>query len=651
MFNKKILAGIAFAGTAFASLALGPGEAPFSYNKTNEQKNPYGYGRKETLSVAINLSGKELEGKKILGVRVPFNTVEYFSGLSGWTTTTLDIEGKENKPNGAVATADIVANAYNEIRFDEPYVIPEGGCYAGYSFTIDEITNSAYSPILLISSKNDGAFYLHGSYSQRKWSDQSGLGTSAMEVILGGLEENALGVKSVVCSASGVNSPVQAILTVSNHGTSPVHDFEYEYTVDGKTYTGKVEIPEETEGKTIYSSPFYATTYNTTIMLPAFEDADTYPMQMKITKVNGVDNTDEMASCDTDVRIVGRVAYKRPVVEEYTGTWCQYCIRGYAGMEYMTHNFEDFIGIVYHNQDPMEVLVSTQFPEGGGGFPYARFDRTKDVDAFYGDQPSSSYKFGLDAAWLERRHNTYCPADIDVKVEWNDDETELNITSTVNFVKDENSKIYRIAYALLQDEMTGNGASWAQHNGYSGNTSFYNHPLMDEYARAAGSINGLVFNDVYMGGSETGGIANSLPYDIKKDTPYEHSYTIKLADIKGTRTNPIIQDKKKLKVVALLISSRKIINGAKAFVPGYDGELANVKGDRLNDNGEAYWMEVQPEYVPPVDPETGVEDILNDADAAVEGIYDLNGRRVENPSEGIYIFRLSNGKTVKRVIR
>ena len=50
MFNKKILAGIAFAGTAFASLALGPGEAPFSYNKTNEQKNPYGYGRKETLS-------------------------------------------------------------------------------------------------------------------------------------------------------------------------------------------------------------------------------------------------------------------------------------------------------------------------------------------------------------------------------------------------------------------------------------------------------------------------------------------------------------------------------------------------------------------------------------------------------------------------
>ena len=62
----------------------------------------------------------------------------------------------------------------------------------------------------------------------------------------------------------------------------------------------------------------------------------------------------------------------RPLIEEYTGTWCGWCPRGFTGMEMLRETFgEDFIGVAIHNQDPMAVLTTSQYPSNIQGFPSA----------------------------------------------------------------------------------------------------------------------------------------------------------------------------------------------------------------------------------------------------------------------------------------
>ena len=73
----------------------------------------------------------------------------------------------------------------------------------------------------------------------------------------------------------------------------------------------------------------------------------------------------------------------RPLIEEYTGTWCGWCIRGFVGMELMRETFgDDFIGIAYHNGDAMQ--ITTNYPNNVTGFPSAFLERNYSIDPLYG---------------------------------------------------------------------------------------------------------------------------------------------------------------------------------------------------------------------------------------------------------------------------
>lgn len=48
---------------------------------------------------------------------------------------------------------------------------------------------------------------------------------------------------------------------------------------------------------------------------------------------------------------------------------------------------------------------------------------------------------------------------------------------------------------------------------------------------------------------------------------------------------------------------------------------------------------------------TGITDIDSDVNAAVVGRYDANGRKIDAPQKGINIVKLSNGKTIKTVVK
>ncbi len=79
------------------------------------------------------------------------------------------------------------------------------------------------------------------------------------------------------------------------------------------------------------------------------EQIGTLDYKLYISAVNG-------EPCDTGYALTGNIlslesGFKRNLVfEEGTGTWCGWCVVGYAGMEYMKETYGDkgFIGIAVH---------------------------------------------------------------------------------------------------------------------------------------------------------------------------------------------------------------------------------------------------------------------------------------------------------------
>ena len=104
--------------------------------------------------------------------------------------------------------------------------------------------------------------------------------------------------------------------------------------------------------------------------------------------------------------------------------------------------------------------------------------------------------------------------------------------------------------------------------------------------------------------SELLGGAQTTISNATADTPVKVNYAFSVADAINTSYAPIVQDVTKLKVVALLID--------------------NVTGTVANANKTA------------VDTSTGIN-IVERTNCERTSIYDLMGRRISQPTKGLYI--------------
>jgi len=161
---------------------------------------------------------------------------------------------------------------------------------------------------------------------------------------------------------------------------------------------------------------------------------------------------------------ISQSAQKKVVIEEGTGTWCGWCPRGAVAMEYMTTAHpDDFIGIAVHNGDPMAV---TEYNNGANftSFPGANVDRAilggtvsnPDFDTYYADRIALAVPASITAT----SSGSGSALTVDVSCTFH----------TVFAVAD-----YRLAVVLTEDDVTGTGSAWDQHNYYSSQTA--NIPL------------------------------------------------------------------------------------------------------------------------------------------------------------------------------
>jgi len=568
-------------------------------------ESTWGTRVKENYDVAIHITDASLIGKTVTGIVVP--TLSNTANWKAWLTKKLVLSNNLNAPD-IESVSFSPSDKKTTITFSSPYTITQDGVYVGYSFDISTLTDDTKTPVLVVKSNDAEKFYLHTSRKYTKWASRPELGVaSALTVIIGGASANAATIGSLQSTVTQIKQPTNYTFHVLNHGSAGVKSVDYSYSVAGKTGTGHANLSIDA---------FYNKSGDVSFNLPEFDDPGNYTINLAIDKVNDETNADAAISSQSgEITVYKVIPVHRPLLEEYTGTWCGYCPRGFVGLERM--NLLDpanFIGISFHNGDAME--ITTSFDNTVPGFPDAWIDRYHETDAYVGDNTTNS--FGIDKVYSALA-KVIAPADISLSAKWTDEsKTAVTVTSSVSFALDQSSNHWRVAYFLIADSLHGTTTTWKQHSYYAGGTTFADDPLMapfikDEYTYP-------YFSDVVIATSKNwvSGEEGSITAPIKGGIPQTFDYTFSLADAVNTSKESLVQDKKYIRVVAALIDTETghVINAAKIGIsPLETSGISNL--DATNP------LKVSLAY------------------------YSIDGKRLTAPQRGLNIVKTSDGKTFK----
>ncbi len=191
-------------------------------------------------------------------------------------------------------------------------------------------------------------------------------------------------------------------------------------------------------------------------------------------------------------------AKRRVVVEDHTGAWCGWCVRGTQTLRELSEEYgEDFIPVAVHNGDGMAIQsIQTPLAQKIGltGYPSGSVNRM----LFSGQ----SKVVLSDGAWKSATQIVYDEfgevwADIDV--EWNltpQGQLSANVTVTADA---DASGAYGINLFVMEDGVTGTGSGYNQQNYLSGRAGFEGHYYYDKPGVIQGYVHDNVLRDMLSG--------------------------------------------------------------------------------------------------------------------------------------------------------
>lgn len=565
-----------------------------------------GNDRAETYNVAVRLAEPAMAGMKVTSLSVAFPQGCQPTDVSAWLTNTLSVQivkGKRQNVPDITSVAATVNDGVLTVNFDDGFVIPQTGLYAGYTFTVADTEGGNATPVAVTAGQQDGAFYLYTSRKYMDWTDRSAtLGcVSAMTVSLEGeVDPVSVGVKLPEITRycyrdNGFNIPVR----LTSFGADAIASVEYSYSANGKSGSGVYKLPKTTTIQWGHSLE---------VSLPISDvlAKGTADLSLKIDKVNSAANPNPANQGTGDILGLYKVPANRPLVEEYTGLSCGYCPRGTAGMEYMNNNYaEEFVGVSIHDGDVMSIFSRSDMPCTTSVYPSAWINRTICTDPYLGDHTGTGLAgpFAFDKVWRKVQEK-YTPIDISAKAYWDENNPgQVKVETDVMFVEPVD-RGYRIGYYLVEDAMEG--ANWLQFNYFAGWTDMYGIEEMYRFVYGDTYVTGY-YNDVLIMTSDVKGVAGSLPAEIEPEVTYHHTYTFVPSEAQNLNGTKIFQDPDYLKVVAFIVEDRASAEVANSVLAYVDADSA-VKG---------------------ID--------ADQADVLTTVYYNINGVAVRNPEKGVYI--------------
>lgn len=506
----------------------------FSNADNGEGWYAFGTEKIEKYSAAVfipqDLMGTE--NLKIGGVSINMGTPN-FKNLKVWVSTSLPNLGE----NGNVMTmnvnnSQITADQYSNVSFGQFYDVPEGGVYVGYTFDVTSLSNYGNMPIsyAIATQQREGSFYVNTT-SMGDWMSDSEVKLMMNVLVECDAKDNSVKADDFGTAYTVLGTQGEVGVRLTNTGGNAVRTIAYTVTTEGKVSeerTAGVNLPNMT------SSDFYS------LVLDADETTTPHAKTITITKVNGEPNNAADPTADgTLITVTHKPVYK-PVIEEFTGTWCGWCPYGIAGMKSAHKKYGDKVVLIAaHASDIMAIDDYSPILSLVSSYPSAFFNREV---SFY---PNSSNMSIL----IDQSLHRTTVADIDTKAYWDsEDQKGINLYTTTTFVYDSNEANYGIAYVLLANGLTGTTASWAQSNNLSGQSGSDTEML--EWYTSGSKVTGLKYDHVAIGAwGIKEGLAESLAPQITAGKEQKFAYTL---SIEG---NSLVQDKSQLSVVTLLIDN------------------------------------------------------------------------------------------------
>lgn len=354
-----------------------------------------------------------------------------------------------------------------------------------------------------------------------------------------------------------VGEPIELSMRMANVGTNDVYSFSISYYVNGEAI-GCTHFDERI-------SAGRKGTVSDTIALNINYQAMQLPFKAIVDSVNGKAVIGSEGA--TDIISVFEELYPRTVlIEEGTGTWCGWCVKGIVAMSRMQEAHpDDFIGIAVHNNDALTVEEYDK-ALGFQNFPSCNIDRT------YLNQ---SVDTSLFEAYYQLEKQRLTPGSISLSATPNEEAGLISLDAKAGFSYTGEGK-YNCVFVLIEDSVTG----YVQNNEYSGG----------EYGEMGGFENlpsptAIVLNDVARGiyPSYTG---QSLTENVVKDQVYSCKYDLQLPKN--------IQHRSHLSVVAMLINAvdSSVVNAVKIAVPMKDVVITDTTSTANPDAGEFRYVDM-----------------------------------------------------------
>ena len=524
----------------------------------------YGTSKAESYSIATFVPYGYLDGDgcSIDGLALYFLDSDV-TDIKYWVSTTLPGVGMEadletvQLPTGSVNFSD-----FNEVRFNQSHIIPEGGLYVGYSFTISEMSRE-YSTHPVSYRKSEmpltSGFFIRTS-SDTSWKKRDG--DLMVRILSGGqFKENAVNVYADdhIYTIKGTEQTIDVGL--KNMGTSPVNSVGYIIQTDGR---------QVASGTCTTFIKDFMSKATISISVPTDVEAAVYDRTIIITDVNGKPNEADGSKTSIKQYNLLEKAQFMPLFEEFTGTWCGWCVRGIVAMNRAYEQYGDKAALIaVHNDNAMGTDDYTPIISAFcNGYPTGVANRA---------EPTS---IGTNTVvdFIKNTIDNVVPAAIVAEAHWTDEgKTAIKIDTKTTFQVRMTGN-YAIAYVLIADGLTGTGSLWAQSNYYSGESD--SDPDLQYWCLQPETVTGLAFDHVAVAAWQPlYGVEGSVKKDIQAGVPQDYSFT---ADING---NSIIQDKSKLKVIAMLLDADtgEYINATQTTISDSD-PYARPKGD-VNGDG------------------------------------------------------------------
>jgi len=376
-----------------------------------------------------------------------FVTTPSFS-LTGVTGAYLNFDnyyfaGNYNNLGAEVATVEVSTDGGTTWTVLETLVANTVSDFQGHHVSLNSFNNAA--SVMVGFRYSDGGNWNFG------WAidNVSVAVPAAVSVALTSITPTVGAPSAYGVSGSGIGIGA----TVNNLGASTITSFVCKYTDGTNTYTDNVSCN---------IAPFasYSFTHSSNYSLPATLGNHNITVWIEVTN-------DALTSDDTMGTTLVTASFlpnHQVVVEEGTGTWCGWCPRGAVFMDSMqiVHWDNSVSLIAVHNADPMTV---TDYDAGVSGmisgYPSILVDRKEVLD------PSQIFD-GYTA-----HQPDFAFADLTMTPTFNG--TTVNVAASAHMAVGLSGD-YRLALVVTEDDVTGTGSTWDQHNYYSSQSN--NLPLV-----------------------------------------------------------------------------------------------------------------------------------------------------------------------------